>query len=547
MKMRVKCLVTFFCAVAYFVGELDAQICRHYELVTSMKQVTYPTSYRVTYQGRCYFKRCILTKWMSSVERKSIPRRELKPITSCCPGYIRKDDSADDRNIVCEAICMPACRNGRCKNPGICECNNGYIADPKDDHNCLPFCEKGCEHGTCVAPGTCRCDFGYTLVNGTCQPVCTDPCHNGTCVAPEQCECLVGYRKSETNICQPYCSHGCDNGACVAPETCQCHSGWDLKETENFPYKHCVPVCSKPCGNGTCVAPNVCACHRGYEIDINYNSLYTSNPNATICVPNCTGCAGRCIAPNKCELILTSESQISYYDEYSYDYDAPLLPKFYPTPAKTTTSTTRTTSTAAPYPIPTTTSTATPYSIPTTTSTATPYPVPTTTSTATPYPIPTTTSTAAPYPVPTTTSTATPYPIPTTTSTATPYPLPTTTSTATPYPLPTRTSTATPYPVPTTTSTMATATSTMGASSYFNETNGEELKKSWIEENWVHVFVPMLVVITTAMIAVLLLVWRCTPIRTFFKGRSYVVEGDPVQTGNPPPPSENIRISDIKI
>ncbi|XP_022825541.1 protein draper-like [Spodoptera litura] len=510
MKMRVKCNpVIFLCAVAYFVAELDAQICQRVQLVTRMVQVTYKTSYRITYHGRCYYD-CILTKWVSSIERKSIPKRELKPTNFCCTGYIRKDDSANDSDIVCEPICMPACRNGRCKTPGQCECNHGYTQDPEDDHNCLPSCRKGCQNGTCVGPETCRCNFGYTLVNGTCQPVCTDPCHNGTCVAPEKCECLVGYRKSENNICQPYCSHGCDNGACVAPETCQCHSGWDLKETKHFPYKHCVPICSKPCGNevcvapdtcgclpsykkseggcepicfggwvskngrcvaqcshpcgnGTCVAPNVCACHSGYHMDINYTFLYSSNPNATICVPTCTGCAGRCVAPNKCELGLTSESQISF-DDYYYDYDPPIFPRH----EKTTTSTTRRTTTT------------------------------TTTSTATPHPIPTTTTT--------TMSTPTRHPVPTTTSTTT-------------------------------------ATS---ASPYFNETKGEELKSSWIEENWVQLFVPILLIITAAIITLLLLVWRCTPIRTIFKGRSYVVEGDPVQTGNPSP-LEDVQISDIKI
>ncbi|KAH9629839.1 hypothetical protein HF086_011489 [Spodoptera exigua] len=508
MKMRVKCPVIFLCAIVYFVTELDAQICYRVQLVTRMVQVTYKTKYRVTYNGNCdYIPRCIRTKWADSVEHGSVPKREVKTIKFCCTGYIRKDDSADDSDIVCEPICMPACKNGRCKTPGECECNDGYIPDPDDDHNCVPFCKKGCEHGTCVAPDTCQCNFGYTLVNGTCQPVCTAPCHNGTCVAPEKCECLVGYRKSENNLCQPYCSHGCENGVCVAPETCQCHSGWELKETKQFSFKHCVPVCSSPCengvcvapencvclpsykksaggcepiclsgwvlengrcvaqcshpcGNGTCVAPNVCACHSGYHMDTNYTFLHGSNPNATICVPTCTGCAGHCTAPNKCELGLTSESQIwddDYYDPL-YDYDPPPFPRN----ENTTTSSTSTTS-----------------------------------------------------------STATPGTIPTTTSTATPY-------------------------LQSSTTTMSTRTSTVTLSPHFNETNGEKFQKPWIEEHWIPVFIPILVIVTIAILAAFLLVWRCSPVRTFFKGRSYVVEGDPVQTGTTPP-LEDIQISDVKI
>ncbi|KAJ8733537.1 hypothetical protein PYW08_001835 [Mythimna loreyi] len=512
--MFTKWHVIYFCA--YFLNELDAQYCQKTELIRRTVQVTYTISYITTYYGECNYNSCTKTRWVIAQRVRDVPKREWKIVKNCCSGYFRTDDSANDSDIVCEPICMPACKNGYCKAPGKCACNTGYVPHLVDTHNCLPSCKRDCEHGICVAPETCHCDFGYTFVNTTCQPVCTDPCHNGTCVAPETCECLSGYRKSEKNLCEPYCSNGCDHGFCAAPETCRCETGWHIEEGKDDQNKQCKPICSEPChngicvspetclckgayrksengtcepvcspscGNGTCIAPQTCSCLPGYQagVDNIYNVL--DSPHLTGCKPICDHCKdAHCIAPNKCSPLsiistkrksripidnLYNDIDISDYYNFESYYDSYSEPKDI---ASDDTETDLIKKNIHRSTQPDDTSTEiTEYS----------------------------------------------------------------------------------YENPDDINKETVKHSDLGKTTESiktlnNEsTHSEDAPKqslTWIERHWVSIFIPVLVILTAAII--MLLVWRWAPIIVFFKGRSYVVENEPVDT-DVSRPFEDIQISAI--
>ncbi|KAJ8727331.1 hypothetical protein PYW07_001450 [Mythimna separata] len=511
--MFLKWPVTYFCVIVYFFNELDAKYCERIGAVTSMVVETFSISYITAHQGDCVDNMdsiCIKTRWTTALRQRYVPKRQWKTVKYCCLGYLRMDDSANDSDIVCEPICMPACKNGYCNAPGACACNAGYFPDPGDTHTCLPSCERGCEHGTCVAPDTCSCDFGYTLVNTTCQPVCTEPCHNGTCVAPETCECLGGYRKSEKNLCEPYCSNGCDHGFCAAPETCHCDFGWHIGEGKDDQNKRCEPICSEPChngicvapetclcqgaykksksgtcepvctppcGNATCIAPQTCSCLPGYHVGADHIYSLFDSPHLTGCSPTCEDCEhGHCIAPNNCfklGVILSTEQKLPkqtfQVDDYEYEYYQEMDYDSHIENKKTAPSTvllnaddTKTGSIND-------------------------------------------TDTIE-------------------------------------YFYGTSLDDINEEVIKHSNSDKTKTTESM--KSPYNESTEDAPKQSmlWIEHHWVSIFIPVLVIVTAAII--MLLVWRWAPIIIFFKGRSYVVEGENVDI-DVSRPFEDIQISAI--
>nr|XP_026489161.1 neurogenic locus protein delta-like isoform X2 [Vanessa tameamea]XP_026489162.1 neurogenic locus protein delta-like isoform X2 [Vanessa tameamea] len=265
-----------------FVFFVDTQLCTERQTFMRWVPETYIRSYKETYQGNCWY-RCTKTRWRSYIDQRMVPKHVVENKDVCCAGYMEDDTSLQ---LKCNPICRPTCKNGYCKSPSQCACNEGYEIDRDNPHNCLPICHKSCGHGTCIRPDVCDCNFGYTFTNSTCQAICTEACVNGTCVAPDTCECFNGYRKTESNLCLPYCSNGCPHGTCVAPENCTCNDGWYKDSSDD-----CVPRCDISCGGGYCIAPNVCECDTGYE----------KTHNGT-CIPTCTKeCLhGICAAPENC-------------------------------------------------------------------------------------------------------------------------------------------------------------------------------------------------------------------------------------------------------
>ncbi|XP_026764583.2 protein draper-like isoform X1 [Galleria mellonella] len=284
--MKKRCL--FICVFLFICVQLnvECQVCtRSVKKFVPVRKTFYRT-YVATYKkANCWF-RCTRTMIKSYIEHRDIIDSRRETVKYCCSGYIR-NDTVSDKDIKCIPKCSTKCENGYCKEPGKCECNDGYLADLIIPHLCLPTCKPSCVHGTCIKPNVCKCNFGYELRDGICQPVCTEPCVNAVCGAPETCICHSGFRMLENNVCSPYCSSGCTNGKCISPETCSCQPGWRLTTPST-----CEPICSRPCGNGTCTKPDTCDCYKGYEADLNGTS--------SVCVPECVNCGGVCVAPGVC-------------------------------------------------------------------------------------------------------------------------------------------------------------------------------------------------------------------------------------------------------
>lgn len=229
---------------------------------------------------------------------------------------------------VCEPICEDeyeyenGCLNGKCVEPNVCQCDDGYdfvdgshtrcqsieeIRLEKERQVMESLCLKECSNGRCEQ-GHCQCSDGYRNPEGQnhrCIAVCDPPCRNGTCVLPNRCECDQGYqffndsltvclhegdiRRWRAQLEQEYCEENCQNGNCVEGK-CLCNVGFRPSANDEF---NCQPFCEKPCLNGVCAGNNRCRCFEGY---MNVEDGSRCDP---VCENECVN--AKCVGPNECE------------------------------------------------------------------------------------------------------------------------------------------------------------------------------------------------------------------------------------------------------
>lgn len=154
--------------------------------------------------------------------------KKSKLIEICCPGYHAMQWRG---KIVCRPVCEN-CRNGRCLEPGKCQCYDEFVQN--DNGDCIFTCPLGCQNGRCYLDGSCQCDPGYKLdeTRKYCRPICSlgcgsNPLHN--CTAPEVCGCIKGYRLTDEG-CQPVCKPECGiGGTCTGPNLCECDAGFTYR------------------------------------------------------------------------------------------------------------------------------------------------------------------------------------------------------------------------------------------------------------------------------------------------------------------------------
>ncbi|XP_055632768.1 fibrillin-1-like [Toxorhynchites rutilus septentrionalis] len=229
---------------------------------------------------------------------------------------------------VCEPICEDeyeyenGCLNGKCVEPNVCQCDDGYdfvdgshtrcqsieeIRIEKQRKLMEKLCSQECSNGKCVQ-GYCLCTEGYGNPEGQihrCIALCDPPCRNGTCILPNRCECDQGYqfyndslsvclhgddiRRIKARLEQEYCEENCQNGNCVEGK-CSCSVGFRPSTNDEF---YCQPYCEKPCLNGVCAGNNRCRCFEGYQ-----NTVDGSQCDP-VCENECVN--AKCVGPNECE------------------------------------------------------------------------------------------------------------------------------------------------------------------------------------------------------------------------------------------------------
>lgn len=163
----------------------------------------------------------------------------------CNAGYQMHNGSRNQCDPLCQTPCGP---NSHCVAPNVCACNEGFVRPPAANATacfercsapgyemlptgeCAPLCPDGCPNGRCVQPGQCECAVGFAASTPgarDCAPQCDGPCANGECVAPNRCECIEGFAlvADGDDECRPVCEPACVNGRCTGPGRCSCEEG----------------------------------------------------------------------------------------------------------------------------------------------------------------------------------------------------------------------------------------------------------------------------------------------------------------------------------
>ncbi|XP_058816140.1 tenascin-like [Topomyia yanbarensis] len=244
-----------------------------------------------------------------------------------CNEYYRLTET---NSSVCEPICDDGdddeyengCLNGRCIEPNVCQCDDGYDFVDGSRMRCQSveelrlekerqlkekLCLSDCSNGVCEQ-GYCQCSMGYVnpkAQNHRCVPACEPECQNASCVLRNRCECDLGYefynhsstvciheediRRFKTQQNQEHCEENCQNGNCEEGK-CFCIVGFRPSASDEF---NCQPYCDRPCLNGVCAGNNRCRCFEGYRND----------DNGSACEPECEHeCLnGHCAGPNECK------------------------------------------------------------------------------------------------------------------------------------------------------------------------------------------------------------------------------------------------------
>ena len=108
-----------------------------------------------------------------------------------------------------------------------CECADGYQLIDSDSKECQPICPLGCVHGNCVDPGVCDCNFGYVGKNCSIQCLCSG---HSNCAGPDQLDvCLECKNNTIGDRCEKcdkfFVGDPKNNGKCVSClEYCNGHT-----------------------------------------------------------------------------------------------------------------------------------------------------------------------------------------------------------------------------------------------------------------------------------------------------------------------------------
>ena len=281
----------------------------------------------------------------------------------CRSGYGAKPKSNLASQRACDPICT-GCIRGRCKAPGVCECNEGMSG---------PNCTACINHAACDVSSQNRAEglrplciphVGATTVGSVIEGLTTNRT-NSSAGGLHQCQCpSFAVEDPATGACQPTCRRfGCVHGECVQAatmqrcrlpncsrtdqvssnrttpnvQTCNVSEGQtalEMLELGVIPsgtcetdahYVHQECQCKRGWTGANCnecVASQQPACHalaactqRGEDSDV-VDGSGASSTNVTcfcpsgyegdgynLCTPTCKGgCQrGTCIAPNVCE------------------------------------------------------------------------------------------------------------------------------------------------------------------------------------------------------------------------------------------------------
>ncbi|XP_022919424.2 fibrillin-1-like [Onthophagus taurus] len=114
----------------------------------------------------------------AKLENKCVPKCEMECVENakcidgkmcvCLEGYEQTTNPFRCNKPEKLASCTRKCANGVCVEANTCQCNPGYVKDPKDDSSCLPSsCDVDCINGKCV----CRCDknFEFNITTKSCE------------------------------------------------------------------------------------------------------------------------------------------------------------------------------------------------------------------------------------------------------------------------------------------------------------------------------------------------------------------------------------------
>ena len=236
----------------------------------------------------------------------------------------------------CKTFCDDAqCGQGKCAEPGACECNGDWVDWKGATCDCSP--SVTCSgNGKCEgALSKCKCDDGWlgTACDVECDPTTTCSGH-GTCVprATDPCQCDPNWYSKDCSVpCNPSTTCG-GKGVCLGDGSCKCSANWfgkncavycnpsttctglgdcqgdgSCKCSANWFGKNCGDYCnpSTTCsGNGDCQGDGSCKCSAswmGANCD-QCSANWMGKDCAVFCDPatTCSG-NGACLADGSCK------------------------------------------------------------------------------------------------------------------------------------------------------------------------------------------------------------------------------------------------------
>ncbi|XP_064097954.1 uncharacterized protein LOC135209201 [Macrobrachium nipponense] len=244
--------------------------------------------------------------------------------------------------VTCQAVCDPPCNStGKCLEPNVCRCAEGYTGDRCEFLKCLSppptvkFAEIEYKGMTSIA----KCLKGYKLPSGNqtlniecidgqwmpafcdeeldrrleCLPVCKEECRNkGKCVAPNTCACPMPYdgptcRDIRSNHCKvpppivkkAYMNYTVTLGEAVCIDGYALPSGettarfvcnygeWKFSAPSDLRDPECQPVCVGGCQNGgVCKDANRCQCPNPYKGPLCQDEATDVCPQPPAPIPN---------------------------------------------------------------------------------------------------------------------------------------------------------------------------------------------------------------------------------------------------------------------
>ena len=219
---------------------------------------------------------------------KACDKIDYSICTECNENYYLQDHKC--------LRCNDGCKEGTCKDGGICECKEGFYGSTCES-KCSNCPEGGCDiNGTCIIINSDCKDPKYygPLCNQTCSPDCNNTCNRkGECYA---CKEKGKYGVNCDKNCKNCPGGECDmNGFCIDKE----------KDCENLLYFG--DFCNETCNSS--VNKNCNECHR--------NGICTSCKDNEFFGNNCTESCDKC-SDGKCYINGTCQVQGKCSKEYYY-------------------------------------------------------------------------------------------------------------------------------------------------------------------------------------------------------------------------------------